>query len=201
MLCLFPLLYYNILHVFGKKNIVQELWDKHACGWNRTIALVLTTHFQIRRKCYTLVWPSLSQYSVWKDTGLRSERSEIPSSRIDHFICHCISQASFFLVIFIGIQFIYVVLVSTVQQSELATCTHISTLLYIPLPYGSFQSIEKSSPSYTAGPYQLSTLTYSSMYMSIPISHPPTAQPQVCPPHLWLYLCSANKFQSDFFSH
>ena len=83
MLCLFPLLYYNILHVFGKKNIVRELWDEHASGWNSTIAPVLTTHFYIRRKCYSLVRPSLSQYSVWKDTGLRSEWCEIPSSRVD----------------------------------------------------------------------------------------------------------------------
>ena len=41
MLCLFPLLYYNILHVLGKKNIVRELWDKHVCGWNSTTINIL----------------------------------------------------------------------------------------------------------------------------------------------------------------
>ena len=66
---IFPLLYCNLLHIFWKKNIVWELWDKHACGWNGTIALVLTTHFQIRRMWYSLAWPSLSQYAVWKDTN------------------------------------------------------------------------------------------------------------------------------------
>ena len=50
-LLIFPLLYCNLLHIFrGKKNIVWELWAKHAYGWNSTVVLVLTTHFQMRRK-------------------------------------------------------------------------------------------------------------------------------------------------------
>ena len=46
-----------------------------------------------------------------------------------------------------------VVLLSAVQQSETVIHIHISTLVQIPFPYRSLQSIEKNSLCYTVGAY------------------------------------------------
>ena len=100
----------------------------------------------------------------------------------------------------IGVQLLYnVVLVSAVQHSESAICTHISSLFWISIPFRSPQSTEQSSLCYTAGSHQLSILYIVVIYVNpnLPI-HPmrpfPPWCPLVCSLRLCLYFCFANRF-------
>ena len=66
--------------------------------------------------------------------------------------CRAPSCVYYFLRFFIGVKSLYkVVLISTEQQSESATCTHISPLLWISFPFRSPQSTEWKSLCYTVG--------------------------------------------------
>ena len=62
------------------------------------------------------------------------------------------SYLYFLKLVLIGTQLLYnVVLVSTVQQSELVGCIPISPLFWIPFPFRSPQNAEQGSLSYTIG--------------------------------------------------
>ena len=76
-----------------------------------------------------------------------------------------------FFLIFIGVQLLYnVVLVSAVQQSELATRVHISPFLKIFFSFRSPRSIEYSSLSYTIDSHNQSSIMHSDVYMSVAVS-------------------------------
>ena len=55
-----------------------------------------------------------------------------------------IGLAAFFIIIFIGVELLYnVVLVSAVQQSESAIYAHISPLLWISFPFGHHRALSQ----------------------------------------------------------
>ena len=104
-----------------------------------------------------------------------------------------------FLLIFIGVQLLYnVVLVPAVQPGESAICIHISPL-WISFALRSPQSIAQSSLCYTVGSHQLSIL-YIVVYICqsqtpnsfCPSLFPPW-YPYICSLHLCLYFCFVNK--------
>ena len=70
----------------------------------------------------------------------------------------------------IGVELLYnVVLVSAVQQSESALCTHTSPHFWISFPFGSPQSSESSSLCYAVGSRQLPVL-YISQFIPSPLA-------------------------------
>ena len=87
----------------------------------------------------------------------------------------------FYFYIFIGVQFIYnVVLVSGVQPSKLVIHIHISTLFQLLFPYRPLQSIQQSPQCYTIGPYYLFHI-WQSVFVNpnLPIYPSPSSYPPV----------------------
>ena len=102
--------------------------------------------------------------------------------------------------IVIAVQLLYnVELFSTVQQSESAIRTYISSLFWIAFSFRSPQSPELSSLRYTLGFHSLSILymvsiVYTSQSQSLSSSHPlPTLVAIDCSLHLCLCFCFGNK--------
>ena len=99
--------------------------------------------------------------------------------KISHCFDNCSFVVSFFKLIFIEVQLLYnIVIVSTVQQSELAIRIHIPPLFWISFPFRSPQSIEQSSLCYTVASHQLCILyivskVYICQSQSPNSSHPP----------------------------
>ena len=104
-------------------------------------------------------------------------------------------------------------LVSTVQQSESATCIHIhpSSWAFLPLPH--HRAPSKSSPSTQLSfcateqlhtSYLLYTwyCIYATTYLPMhPSRAPPSQCPYFCSLYLGLYSCPANRFLSTTFLH
>ena len=110
------------------------------------------------------------------------------------------SAVSFVLILCFGRVWLLdnVVLVSTVWQSESATCIRTSSLLGISFPFRSPQSLEQSSLCWTVGSLVICfTHSISSVYMAIPISQfiPPASFPLVslCLFCLCFCFCFVNK--------
>ena len=85
----------------------------------------------------------------------------------------------FFELIFIGVQLLYNVLVSTVQQNESSIRIHISPLFWISFPFKSAQCIKQSSLCYTVCSHLLSILYIVSIVYMCQSQSPNSSHPLI----------------------
>ena len=106
------------------------------------------------------------------------ERQEYPVRKLANDTNNCWTKKKYFKINFIGVQLIYNVLVSAVQQSDSVMHIHVFTLFQIIFPHRLFKNIEQSSLSYNSGFLLVFYFVYSSVYVSIP---GPSLSPSVSP--------------------